>query len=176
MASDQLALLKITASHGKSGVERSAIARTKNAMGTTTRFANNEIGVTRWKYHRINGSEPAQAARETAAPPQSHSYPECIQRRGPRSKAGGRKGSGAVQRRENANNGSASKTIAPTTAKESWNPAENSSFVFQQRMKNAAAARLLNRNAFRSKKKPPIKIEAIVAALKLETCSPVTAA
>src|SRR5690349_17086294 len=122
----------MTASHGSSGVERSersATARTRNAMGTTTRIANNEMGVTRWKYHRTNGSEPAQAARETEAPPKSHSYPECIQRRGPRSKEGGRKGSGAVQRRENVNNGSASKTIAPTTAKESWNPAENSSFV-----------------------------------------------
>src|SRR5437773_12244085 len=98
-------------------------------MGRTTRFANNEIGVTRWKYHRINGSEPAQAARETAAPPQSHSYPECIQRRGPRSKAGGRKGSAAVQRRENANNGSAGKTLAPTTAHARSHPPAHTTFA-----------------------------------------------
>src|SRR5207244_11154932 len=85
VASAQLALLKMTVSHGNRGAdtsERSAMAITKNAMGTTTRFANNEIGVTRWKYHRISGSEPAQAARETLLPRQSQSKPACIQRRG----------------------------------------------------------------------------------------------
>src|SRR6201982_3400295 len=110
------------ASHGSTGAERSessAMARTKNAMGTTTRFASNEIGVTRWKYQRINGSEPAQAASDTDAPRDSNSYPECSQRRGPRSKLRGRNGSTAIQRCKNLKNGSANNTIAPTTAKES---------------------------------------------------------
>ena len=51
VASVQLALLKTRATHGRSGVvisDRSATARTKNAIGTTTRFASKEIGVTRW--------------------------------------------------------------------------------------------------------------------------------
>src|SRR5213083_3036261 len=106
VASVQLALLKTRATHGSSGVvisDRSATARTKNAIGTTTRF-------------------------------------------------GGRKGSGAANRWKCLKNGSANSTIAPTTAKESWKPVENSSFVFQQRMKNAAAARLFGRNTRRSKK------------------------
>ena len=66
--------------------------------------------------------------------------------------------------------------IPPTTAKESWKPVEKSSFVFQQRRKNAAAARLLETKAFRWKKKPPSKIELITAARMLEMCSPVAAA
>src|SRR6266478_7437637 len=122
VASAQLALLKTRASHSSSGVERnerSAMARTKNAMGTTTRFASKEIGVTRWKYQRMNGNEPAQAASDTDAPWQSHSYPECSQRRGPRSKLRGRNGSTATQRCKNPKNGSANNTIAPTTAKDS---------------------------------------------------------
>src|SRR6266540_6711581 len=122
VASAQLALIKMTATHGSSGAERSersAMARTKNAMGTTTRFASNEIGVTRWKYHRINGSEQAQAASDTDAQWPSHSYPECSQRRGPRSKLRGRNGSTATQRCQNPKNGSANNTMAPTTAKES---------------------------------------------------------
>src|SRR4029434_6625714 len=72
VASVQLALLKMRATHGNSGVvisERSATARTKNAIGTTTRFAMKEIGVTRWKYQRINGNEPIHAASDTDAPP-----------------------------------------------------------------------------------------------------------
>ena len=95
------------------------MARTKNAMGTTTRFANNEIGVTRWKYHRINGSEPAQAARETLLPRHSQSKLVCIQRRGPRTRVRGKKGSGALQCCKNVERGSASNIMAPTTAKES---------------------------------------------------------
>ena len=66
--------------------------------------------------------------------------------------------------------------IAPTTANESWKPVEKSSFVFQQKRKKAAAARLLRTKTLRSKKKPPKRIEAITAARTLETCSPVTAA
>src|SRR5206468_3232752 len=142
VASAQLALLKTTATHGSSGVaksERSATASTKNAIGTTTRFANKEIGVTRWKYQRISGNEPSHAASETEAPAQSHSYPECTHLRGPRSRLRGKKGSGAPRRCKILKNGSANNTIAPTTAKESWNPVENSWFVFQQRMKKAAA-------------------------------------
>src|SRR6266498_5241476 len=98
----------MTATHGSSGVarsERSAMAITKNAMGTTTRFANNEIGVTRWKYHRTSGSEPAQAARETLLPRQSQSKPTCIQRRGPRTRERGKKGSGALQSCKNPERG-----------------------------------------------------------------------
>src|SRR5439155_23701940 len=122
VASAQLALLKTTASQGSNGVERresSAMARTKNAIGTTTRFASNEIGVTRWKYQRMSGREPVQAASDTDAPWQSNSYPECSQRRGPRSKLFGRNGSTATQRCNNPKNGSANNTIAPTTAKDS---------------------------------------------------------
>src|SRR5215472_10201247 len=179
VASAQLALLKTTATHGSSGVatsESSATARTKNAIGTTTRFASKDIGVTRWKYQRMSGNEPIHAASETEAPPQSQSYPECTHRRGPRSRLCGRKGSVAPRRCRILKNGFASNTIAPTTAKESWNPAENSSLVFQQRMKKAAAARLFARETFRSKNNPPTRIEAIVAARRLETWSPVTAA
>src|SRR5438094_579978 len=55
-------------------------------------------------------------------------------------------------------------------------PVEKSSFVFQQRRKNAAAARLLRTKTLRSKNKPPSKTELITAALTLETCNPVTAA
>src|SRR4029450_14092861 len=98
VASVQLALLKTRATHGSNGVvisDRRATARTKNAIGTTTRFASKEIGVTRWKYQRMNGNEPIHAASETAAPPQSHSSLECIHRRGPRNRLFGRKGSGA---------------------------------------------------------------------------------
>src|SRR5213596_2107118 len=124
----------------------------------------------------MNGSEPIHAASDTDAPRQSHSKLECIQRRGPRSKVRGKKGSGAAQRCKSRKSGSANKTIAPTTANESWKPVENSSFVSQQSRKKAAAARLLARKAFRSKNKPPSKIEAIAAALMLETCRPVTAA
>src|SRR5262245_60079633 len=155
VTSVQLALLKIRATHGSSGVvisDRRAIARTKNAIGTTTRFASKEIGVTRWKYQRINGNEPIHAASETDAPPQSQSQLECIHRRGPLTRLCGRKGSGAARRWKILKNGSAKSTIAPTTAKKSWNPVENSSFVFQQRMKNAAAARLFGKNTRRSKK------------------------
>src|SRR5882762_5786221 len=122
VASTQLALLKTRASHGSSGAERSersAIARTKNAMGTTIRFANKEIGVNRWKYHRISGSEPAHAARETLLPRHSQSKLECIQRRGPRTRVRGKKGSGARQCCKNAERGSASNMMATTTAKES---------------------------------------------------------
>src|ERR1700730_414149 len=122
VASAQLALLKMRASHGSSGVERSersAMARTKNAMGTTTRFASREIGVTRWKYHRISGSEPAQAARDTLLPRQSQSKLECIQRLGPRTRVRGKKGSGAAQCCKNVERGSVSNMMAPTTAKES---------------------------------------------------------
>src|SRR5437867_10322902 len=122
VASAQLALLKTTASQGNNGVERrerSAMARTKNAIGTTTRFANNEIGVTRWKYHRISGSEPAQAVRETLLPRQSQSEAACIQRRGPRTRERGKKGSGVLQCCKNTERGSASNIMAPTTAKES---------------------------------------------------------
>src|SRR6266567_4854034 len=122
VASAQLALLKTTASQGSNGVERrerSAMARTKNAMGTTTRFANNEIGVTRWKYHRINGSDPAQAARETLLPRQSQSKLVCIHRRGSRTRVRGKKGSGALQCSKSVERGSASNMIALTTAKES---------------------------------------------------------
>src|ERR1043166_2905272 len=179
VASIQLALLKTIATHGSSGVdksERSATAMTKNAIGTTTRFASKEIGVTRWKDQKMSGNEPSHAASETEAPPQSHSYPECTHRRGPRSRVCGRKGSGAPRRCKTLKNGSVNNTIAPTTAKESWNPVENSSFVFQQRMKKAAAARLFARETFRSKNKPPTRIEAIVAARRLATCNPVTAA
>src|SRR5262249_61150369 len=96
VASAQLALLKTTASQGNNGVarrERSAMARTKNAIGTTTRFANNEIGVTRWKYHRINGSDPAHAARETLPARNSQSKLPWIKRLGPRMSARGKKGS-----------------------------------------------------------------------------------
>src|SRR5215471_11066250 len=153
VASVQLALLKIRASHGNSGVvisERSATARTKNAIGTTTRFASKEIGVTKWKYQRINGNEPIHAASDTDAAPQTHSWLEWIQRRGPRTKLCGRKGSGAACRWKSLKNGSANSTIAPTTAKESWKPVENSSFVFQQRIKNAAAASPFGKNARRS--------------------------
>src|ERR1700746_3127432 len=179
VASVQLALLKPIATHGTSGVvssERSATARTKNAIGTTTRFASKEIGVTRWKYQRMSGNEPIHAASETEAPPQSQSYPECSHRRGPRSRLCGRKGSVAPRRCKILKNGSANNTIAPTTAKESWKPVENSSFVFKHRMKKAAAARLCARETFRSKNNPPTTIEAIVAARRLETWSPVTAA
>src|SRR5438067_12473140 len=179
VASAQLALLKTTASQGSNGVarmERSAIARTKNAIGTTTRFANNEIGVTRWKYHRMNGSEPAQAASETLLPRHTQSKAECIQCRSPRTSVRGKKGSGALQRCNNLQIGSATNTIAPTTANESWNPVEKSSFVSQQRRKTAAAARLLRTKTFRSKNKPPSRIELITAARTLETWSPVTAA
>src|SRR5215813_1265083 len=175
VASVQLALLKTTATHGRSGVvtnDRSATARTKNAIGTTTRFASKDIGVTRWKYQRMSGNEPSHAASETEAPPQSQSYPECTHRRGPRSRPCGKKGSVAPRRCKILKNGSANNTIAPTTAKESWNPVENSSFVFQQRMKNAAAARLFARETFRSKNNPPTRIEAIVAARTLDTCNP----
>src|SRR6516164_8267603 len=66
VASAQLALLKTTATHGSRGVvinDRSATARTKNAMGTTTRFASKDSGVTKWKYQRINGNEPIHAAK-----------------------------------------------------------------------------------------------------------------
>src|SRR5262249_39073357 len=118
----QLALLKTRATHGRSGVvisDRSATARTKNAIGTTTRFARKEMGVTRGKYHRMSGNEPIHAASETDAPPQSHSYPDCIQRRGPRTRLCGRNGSAAPRRWKNLKNGSANKTIAPTTANES---------------------------------------------------------
>src|SRR5262245_43601336 len=155
VASVQLALLKTIATHGRSGVaisDKSATARTKNAIGTTTRFASKEIGVIRWKYQRTSGNEPIHAASDTDAPPQNHLWASCIHRRGPRTRLCGRKGSGAARRWKSLNNGSANSTIAPTTAKESWNPAEKSSFVFQQRMKNAAAARLFGRNTRRSKK------------------------
>src|SRR5436305_15295500 len=97
VASVQLALLKTRATHGRSGVvvsDRSATARTKNAIGTTTRFASKEIGVTRWKYQRISGNEPIHAASETDAPPQNHSQLECIHRRGPSTRLCGRKTSG----------------------------------------------------------------------------------
>src|SRR2546425_13179178 len=60
VASAQLALLKTTASQGSNGVkrrERSAMARTKNAIGTTTRFANNEIGVTRLFFNKTTTTE-----------------------------------------------------------------------------------------------------------------------
>src|ERR1700747_1909622 len=100
-ASVQLALLKTRAIHGTSGVvisDKSAMARTKNAIGTTTRFASKEIGVIRWKYKRINGNEPIHAASETDTPPQSHSYVACIHRRGPCTRVCGRKGSGAARR------------------------------------------------------------------------------
>src|SRR5215470_7719717 len=163
VASAQLALLKTTATHGSSGVaknERSATARTKNAIGTTTRLASKDIGATRWKYQRMSGNEPIPAASETEAPPQSQSYPECTHRRGPRSRLCGRNGSVAARRCKTLKKGSTNNTIAPTTAKESWNPVENSSFVFQQRMKKAAAARLFAGKTFRSKNKPPIRIEA----------------
>ena len=49
-ASDQFALLKTIDSHGSNGavkIDNSAIAKMKKAIGTTRRFANNEIGVTR---------------------------------------------------------------------------------------------------------------------------------
>src|ERR1700748_3977 len=114
VASDQFALLKIRASDGRSGVvinDRSAMARTKNAIGTTTRFASKEIGVTRWKYQRINGNEPIHAASETDTPPQSHSYAACIHRRGPRTRLCGRKGSRAARRRKSLKNGSVNSTI-----------------------------------------------------------------
>src|ERR1700730_12100938 len=122
VASAQLALLKTTVSHGSTGAERSersAMARTKNAMGTTTRFANNEIGVTRWKYHRINGSEPAQAARETLLPRQSQSKLPWTQRRGPCTRLRGKKGAGALECSRNVERGPASTIMAATTAKES---------------------------------------------------------
>src|ERR1051326_9278389 len=109
----------MTPSQGSSGAERSessAIARTKNAIGTTTRFASSEIGVTKWKYHRINGSEPAHAARDTEPPWKSHSYPECSQRCGPRSKLRGRKGSDHHQRCQKAQIGWASKTMPPASS------------------------------------------------------------
>src|SRR5256714_219858 len=124
----------------------------------------------------MSGKDPIHAASDTDAPPQSQSYPECTHRRGPRSRLCGRNGSVGLRRCKNLKNGPAKNTIAPTTAKESWNPVENSSFVFQQRMKNAAAARLFARKTLRSKNKPPTRIEAIVAARRLETWSPVTAA
>src|SRR5262245_3426460 len=154
VASVQLALLKIRATHGSGVVasDRRATARTKDAIGTTTRFASKEIGVTRWKYQRTNGNEPIHAASETDALAQSHSYVACIHRRGPRTRLCGRKGSGAARRWKILKNGFVSSTIAPTTAKESWNTVENSSFVFPQRMKNAAAARLFGKNTRRSKK------------------------
>src|SRR5205085_8470993 len=121
-AKSQLALLKITPSAGRSGVEsreRSATARMKNAIGTTIKFATKEIGVTMLKYQSTKGNEPSHAARETPAPPQSQSKPVCNQRRGPCSKLRGRKGSGAVQRCKNPANGSANSMMAPTTANES---------------------------------------------------------
>ena len=179
VASAQLALLKTTANQGTNGVarrERRAMARTKNAIGTTTRFANNEIGVTRWKYHRINGSDPAHAARETLPARNSQSKLACIKRRGPRTSTRGRKGSAALQRSNDRQRGSANNTMAPTTAKESWNPVEKSSLVSQQRRRTAAAARLFRTKPLRSKKNPPSKIELITAARILETWSPVTAA
>ena len=49
-ARKRFALLKIRETQGSNGaetMETSAIARMKNAIGTTTRFANNEIGVTK---------------------------------------------------------------------------------------------------------------------------------
>src|SRR5437016_713401 len=109
VASVQLALLKTTASQGSNGVERrerSAMARTKNAIGTTTRFANNEIGVTRWKYHRINGSDPVHAARETLPARNSQSKLACIKRRGPRTSTRGKKGSATLQRSNDRQRGS----------------------------------------------------------------------
>ena len=45
-----------------------AIARTKKAIGTTTRFARNETDVIRWKYHNKSGNEPIHAAREMEMP------------------------------------------------------------------------------------------------------------
>src|SRR5581483_6376044 len=144
--------------------------------GTTARLANNEIGVTRWKYQRMNGRAPIQAASDTDAAPQSHSSARCIERRTPRSSARGRNGSGSTQRRKKPENGSANKTMAATTAKESWKPAANNSFVSQQRRINAAAARLLRRKTFRSKSKPPTRRDAMTAARRLGTCNPVIAA
>src|SRR6266581_9429223 len=116
----------------------------------------------------MNGNEPIQAASETEAPRQSHSKPRCAKSLGPCNKLRGKKGSGAPQRCKNPKRGSANNMIAPTTAKESWKPVEKSSFVFQQRRKNAAAARLLRTKAFRWKKKPARRIELIAAARMLE--------
>src|SRR5437870_4136282 len=124
----------------------------------------------------MNGNEPIKADRETAAQRESHSRRACIRRFGPRNKLRGKKGSGAPQRCKNPKRGSANNMIAPTTAKESWKPVEKSWFVFQHRRKKAAAARLLRTKTFRSKNKPPRRIEAITAARTLETCRPVTAA
>src|SRR5215813_634032 len=178
-AKSQLALLKITASPVRSGVERrerSAIARMKKAIGTTIRFANKEIGVTRWKYQRTSANDPIHAATDTPVPSQSHVKEACIPRRGPRSRLRGRNGSGEVQRCKNLETGSANNMMAPTTAKESWKPAEKSSLVSQQRRKNAPAARLLRTKTLRSKKRPPTRMEAITAARRLGTCNPVMAA
>src|SRR5437667_10497960 len=120
----------------------------------------------------MNGSEPIHAASDTDAPRQSHSKLECIQRRGPRSKVRGKKGSGAAQRCKSRKSGAANKTIAPATANESWKPVENSSFVSRQSRKKAAAARVLARKAFRSENKPRSKIEGSAGALMLDTCRP----
>ncbi len=65
--------------------------------------------------------------------------------------------------------------IAPTTAKESWNPEVKSWFVSKARIRSAAPARLLSARTGRSKKIPPSKNAAMVAARKLETCKPVIA-
>src|SRR5439155_8349106 len=124
----------------------------------------------------MNGNEPIQAASETEAPRHSHSKPSCAKRLGPCNKLRGKKGPGAPHRCKNPKRGSANNMIAPTTGKESWKPVEKSWFVFQHRRKKAAAARLLRTKTFRSKNKPPRRIEAITAARTLETCRPVTAA
>src|ERR1700720_396427 len=72
--------------------------------------------------------------------------------------------------------GLAHKIIPVTTANDSWKPVEKNSFVSQERRKNPAAARLFKAKTFRSKKKPPSRIELITAARILETCRPVMAA
>src|SRR5437879_13825622 len=108
------------------------MARTKNAIGTTTRFANNEIGVTRWKYHRINGSDPIHAARETLPARNSQSKLACIKHRGPRTSTRGKKGSATLQRSNDRRRGSANNTMTQATAKDRWTPGETRTLVTQQ--------------------------------------------
>src|SRR5205085_11556838 len=112
----------------------------------------------------ISGSDPTQAANDTDAARAIHLTPLFRARPRAVNRLRGKKGSGANRAFRNRNVGSCNRRIAPTTQNESWKPTAKSSFVSQQRIRVAAAARLLNSNAFRSTMNPPSKTALITAA------------
>ena len=72
----------------------------------------------------MSGNEPIQAASETDPPRQIHSQPMAKHAALTAEQTPWQKGSAAPNRRSDRKSGSASKMIAPTTAKESWKPVE----------------------------------------------------